>query len=375
MYKTVFDEIKAIRRGQDTSLLTGNDRYSVLVDEPDGSSTAYYYSTPIFTENGELVERKFKIGNRIIEFDGSSAKIKIMRDIVMVSKQGYCIIRLNDLIKHYDEFKVMYEKATVFPTLNGVAIKAICSSDDPFVFYITTDRAPFIIKGNSRSFAFMSDEFTPVFTISVIGALKNSCVVESATISYKELGDKDYCISVFPDSDVGMEVLFEINSYEPKLFHDTTVESKHPSMCNPYGSAAYLGITPYAGEQWMYSRLDNSKLFSLSDKEIVSARLYIPKLCEANSNLSLFESSERFCSMGSDWNTKTPPGRLIVESYNFDNYLVFDLTSEFVDFEKENSFLMNGVVMVPPQTSSGVALATADNYICPQVLALNYYPV
>ena len=78
MSKTLFDEIKTIRRGQEARFMTDCDRYSVVVDETNGSHTAYYFSTPIFNNNGKFINRKFNINDKNIYFDGSNATIKVI---------------------------------------------------------------------------------------------------------------------------------------------------------------------------------------------------------------------------------------------------------------------------------------------------------
>lgn len=373
MDRTFFDTENSIRNSRESNYTFGDDRYSVVFNENNGSYTAYYYSTPIINSKGDPVERKFILKGNSVEFEGSNSKIKMMRNIYMESQDGYCILKLNRMITSYDEFEVRYENATASPTMNGVAIKTKCSRKLPFVFSLSIDQLPSYLYLNDRTAALMKDEFTPIITISVIGILKNNYVVENANIECEESGNKEYKLSVFPNCDKEEQVLFEINHHEPKLLHDTTVESDHPFMNNPFGSIAYVGNTPFSGEQWLYSRFNNSMLYNFNDKEIISAKLYIPKYSEKSLRASLYRASDRFCSLKSNWENRIKPGQFISEANNFAGYSVFDLTSEFVDETSRQLLFENGMVIIPQNNKTYVSLSTADNYLFPQIFALKYY--
>ena len=58
---SVFDEIAMLRKDAPIEIDQRNhNRYRVVLDEQDGSKTAYYFSTPIYNNRtGKLVDMRF----------------------------------------------------------------------------------------------------------------------------------------------------------------------------------------------------------------------------------------------------------------------------------------------------------------------------
>lgn len=77
--QSVFEEIRQLRGGLPMAIDRGNtNRYRVLVSEKDGSTTAYYFSTPIYNKKSrrliDLALRETPQGLRAV---GSNAEITV----------------------------------------------------------------------------------------------------------------------------------------------------------------------------------------------------------------------------------------------------------------------------------------------------------
>jgi hypothetical protein len=176
-----------------------------------------------------------------------------------------------------------------------------------------------------------------------------------------------------PVSSIGNAVMFEINLYEPKLFQDTTVESKNPGENNAFGSTAFIGDSETFGEQWLYSRLDYSKISEVVGREIRKVILHIPQYNDSRVALDVFTPVQRFCSFGSTWDNKIAYAAKTAESSAMQRYHNLDLTALLTD-RRNHSFIMpEGLVLKSKIKGSGyAAVATGDNYFTPQILEINY---
>ena len=75
--RSVLKEISRLRKGKPISVDRHNsNRYRVVVQEDDGSKTAYYFSTPIYNnKTRKMVDAKFKSSDGTIYATGSNANI------------------------------------------------------------------------------------------------------------------------------------------------------------------------------------------------------------------------------------------------------------------------------------------------------------
>ena len=219
----------------------------------------------------------------------------------------------------------------------------------------------------------MSERFRPFVSFSCIGTSDaNGNIIAPAKISYQKITDRKYTVSVIPCSSLGKSVLIEANLYEPKLFQDTTVESKNAKANNAFGSIGFIGSTKEFGEQWLYSRPDFTKMSALNDKKILRAVLHIPKLNTGSIELTSSKVAARFCSFGSTWDNKIAEASTFNESQITDNYINLNLMPVLTD--KQGSLQRGeGFILKAKRKNTGFSvIATGDNYLFPQILEVNY---
>lgn len=368
---SVVDEIKRLRSGDMRIDYNNNNRYCVVLDEDNGSKTAYYFTTPIYNiKTRRAVDLCFSKTDTSINLLGSNSVITINGNITMKSEYGSCKVLMQEPVTYVSAQKLKCGNSTLHPTTNGLMFSTV---SDNITFEIQTEAPIFDIRYNEKYFSVMSEKFRPFITVSCIGAAdENGDVIAPAKISYQKIGDKKIIMNVCACDVFSKKIMFEINMYEPKLFQDTTVESNNPTVNNSFGGMAFIGNTRQYGEQWLYSRLDHSKLSELIDRRVLKAVLHIPQYNLSNMPLGVFKAAARFCSFGSNWNNKIPASQSIVTSISNNKYLHIDMT-EFLTDDSGRMVYTDGMIVKPQlKGAKFCAIATADNCYTPQIIEINY---
>ena len=146
----------------------------------------------------------------------------------MENPEGSCVISLSEHISHVSGTEIVCANKRFYPTTNGIAIRNLCSDGNGCTFSIEISKPFLEARANDKCFALMSERFRPFVAFSCIGTSDaNGNIISPAKISYQKITDRKYTLSVVPCSSLGKSVLIEANLYEPKLFQDTTVESKN----------------------------------------------------------------------------------------------------------------------------------------------------
>lgn len=372
---SIINEISRLRKGSPLIIdYKDSNKYRVVALEANGTKTAYYFTTPVYSsETGKMLDMKFRYKNGIVCSEGSNSSISVSDCIRIKNIEGSCTVFLSGSVRPVSENEFLFGNDRVFPTTNGIAIRSNCTEEAPFVFTIETNRVLSGIRANDKYFALMSERFRPFLVFSCIGTSDaNRNIISPAKISYEKITDEKYTVTVTPCSSLGKSVLVEVNLYEPKLFLDTTVESKNRRTNNAFGGVAFVGNTDEFGEQWLYSKVDYTKISEVNEKSILSAVLHIPKLNNAPIVLSAYKTATRFCSFGSTWVNKIAESTAISDSRTADRYIELNLTSLFTDKEKK-LLKSDGFILKPKNKNVGFsAISTADNYLFPQILEINY---
>jgi hypothetical protein len=304
---------------------------------------------------------------------GSNANITVGSNIRMENSEGSCVISLSEHISHISETEIVYVNNRLYPTTNGVAIRSLCNEGKGCTFSVEVNKPFLEIRANDKYFALMSERFRPFASISSIGTSDaNGNIIAPAKISYQKITDRKYTVCVLPCSSLGESVLIEANLYEPKLFQDTTVESKNAKVNNAFGSVGFIGSTKEFGEQWLYSRPDFTKMSELNDKKILRAVLHLPKLNTGAVELTSSKVAARFCSFGSTWDNKIAEAAAFNESRITDHYIDFNFMPVLAD--KQGRLQRGeGFILKAKRKNSGFSVvATGDNYFFPQILEVNY---
>lgn len=368
MRNGIIGEIRALRKGKPIQVDYRNrNRYRVVLQEENGTRTAYYFSTPIYhIRSGKLLDFTFHREGDVCYAVGSNSRITVQEDVLMENEEGYCRTSLYGAMGSGRE--------VLYPTANGVAYKVKCSWTNPYPLRISVG-LPFLqIRENGKYFALMREEFRPFVSVSCIGTVcESGQVVAPAEIRYERIDDRQYLLHITPCNAAADYVLFEVNLYEAKLFQDTTVESENPGMNNAFGGTAFIGNTKKYGEQRLYSRVDCSKLPELTDRRIIKGILHLPRLGGANIPLLAKEVSARFCSFGSNWDNKIAPVALETDAQDKNGYVDLDITHWMT--EPVTGFLKHteGLVLRAKRKEAGfTVLATGDSYYAPQILEISF---
>ncbi len=374
--QSVLGEIEKLRNGSPIIIDYHNsNRYRLVVQENNGTKTAYYFSTPIYSRRTrKMIDVKFQSNGVAIFSTGSNTNITVSRNVLMENAEGSCSIELPQNCNLISSQEVRCGSMVLIPTTNGVAFKCALKTNEKATFTIEVGQPFLNVRANDRCFALMKERFRPFVVFSCIGSIDAvGNVIAPAKIEYQKLTDKRYRIAVFATSPLAKYVLLEANLYENKLFQDTTVESMNPSTNNAFGSVGFIGNSSAYGEQWLYSRLDYSRIPEIMDKRIQKAVLHMPKFNQSNVELSAYKVSARFCSFGSTWDNKIPGETPVSDSSSKSGYQSLDFTSLLVDSRTKTITKSEGLILKPKIKGSGFsAIATGDSYLAPQIMEINF---
>lgn len=352
-----------------------SNRYCLVLQEIDGSKTAYYFSTPIYNrDTRKLIDISFRLTNGNICTTGSNSQITLADSVLMTNVEGSCSIKLPQNCDFVSSKEARCGNITLNPTVNGVVFKCAIKKNEKNCFIVNVAEPFLNIRANDRCFALMRERFKPFVVFSCIGAAdKTGDIIAPAKIEYQKLTDNKYRLEFSSTSPMAEYIIFEANLYENKLFQDTTVESKNPTMNNTFGSVAFLGNSLAYGEQWLYSRLDYSKISEIMDKRIRKAVLHIPKLSKGQTQLSATNVKARFCSFGSNWSNKIASGEPISDSSVSTSYQSLDITNLLVEPRTGTITQSEGMILRTRDKSNEFSvITTGDSYYCPQILEVNF---
>lgn len=374
--QSVLSEISKLRSGAPIVIdYRNSNRYRLVVQENNGTRTAYYFSTPIYNQRTrKLVDMRLQSNGETICTTGSNANIMLSHKLLMENDEGSVLMELPHkptLISSQEAYCGSY---TISPTTNGVVFKCDVGDSMVTVFAVEAGQPYLNIRANDRYFALMKEAFRPLIVLSCIGSLDASGnVIAPAKLEYQKITDKTYRISVSATSSLARAILLEVNMYENKLFQDTTVESMNPSTNNAFGGVGFIGNSSAYGEQWLYSRLDYSRISEVMDKRVNKIVFHIPKLNQSRVELSAFKVTARFCSFGSNWGNKISDGAQVSDSVTMSGYQSLDITSLLVDQRTKTILSSEGLILKSKIKNSGFSvIATGDSYFAPQILEINY---
>lgn len=374
--QSVLGEISKLRRGSPIIIDYHNsNRYRLVVQESNGTKTAYYFSTPIYSRRTrKMIDVKFQSNGDAIFSTGSNTNITVSKNVLIENAEGSCSIELSQNCNLISSQKVRCGSMVLIPTTNGVAFKCALKTNEKATFTIEVGQPFLNVRANDRCFALMKERFRPFVVFSCIGTVDTSGdVIAPAKIEYQKLTDRRYRIAIFSTSPLAQSVLFEANLYENKLFQDTTVESMNPSTNNAFGSVGFIGNSSAYGEQWLYTRLDYSRIPEIMDKRIQKAVLHMPKLNQSKVEFSAYKVSARFCSFGSNWDNKIPGETPVSDSSSQNGYQSLDFTSLLIDGRTKTITKSEGLILKPKVKGSGFSvIATGDSYLAPQIMEINF---
>ena len=367
---TALKEICELRQEKTFNVdLQNRNRYCVVIKKSAGF-TSYCFSSPVYrAEDGKLVRRQFDAQGESFVFIGSDGRITAYRgNLTLSGKYGSVAIRLPDADYCLQNGNLCGNNWVLHPTFNGVHVQI---NTPQWATKLTVDRDFEKVRQTKKGFAIMQGEFNPFCTVIPLVSFDEDQNVFPTVLCVEKEGRRKYSLSLTASE--GGSVSFEINLYEQKLFQDTTVESLHPEENNAFGGVAFLGRTPWMGEQWLYSRPDLGKIPEFYSVEVSRVLLHIPYWCGAENSISLYAATKRFCSFGSTWETKKEHTPRVTSSAVNGAYLTFDLSGILSDVSNRHIRYSPGIVFKKSGfLSSYVAISTGDTCMYPQILEIQY---
>ncbi len=370
---SVLKEIEKIRR-RDSEPVPDEpaNRYMLLYRNRDRTKTAYCFSVPIRNQktNG-IVDLCFRHRPQGSMFTGSGATVTVGESVILSDPYGGCCIRLPGKLYRKTGNAVFFDcfSAELRPTLNGVLLLADGGGEARKMEFTLNAEPRFTsVRANGKYFSVMREKFIPHVTVSCIGVWnREEKVTAPCELHHRKIGDAEYAMTVTASGQKG-RIAVEINLQEPKLFQDTTVESRHPSLNNAFGGISFLGESGSFGEQWLYSRLESTGIPQLQGREILRSVLHIPQAGCSQHPLTVHRIAARFCSFGSDWGNRIAVSDPIAESTASDGYYHFDLTRGLHNLERRSE---NFVIRAKTPDRPAV-IPTGDSFFMPQILEVTY---
>lgn len=373
---TVLNEIDRLRNGRPYNLdINNTNRYRIVVNEQNGTKTAYCFSSPIFDSGGRIIDLSLLQHGDEIVFTGSDSEV-IFEDgsLKLKNSNGVCSLKLNGPILEVTDRCAYSSNTEISPTLNGLVFKARCDNGRSYSTVLTVDKIPYGLRANNKALSIMTSHFKPFVTISCIGAFNSDDVpFAPCELQFHQLNDTEYFINVVSTVEKADYIMFEVNCHEPKLFLDTTVESRHTRDNNAFGGIAYIGTTDVFGEQWLYSRPELSVIYELFGESIHSVVMNIPNLNHCTGALSVYGISSRFCSFGSNWENKISMAEELGGATSLKDYHRIDITELLTDQPVGRLKLTEGLIIKPKSKDGKVAvIPTGDSCYAPQILEVNF---
>lgn len=377
--KTVLDTVKQVRGAQPFALSERNQNiYRILLDEPNGEKTAYYFNSPLYRRrDGCLIDKRFVSQNNMLVFEGSNATILYTNGkFDMHDYLGNLLVQFGTREPLKNMFGSLHgSNLHIQPTFNGISVEASCQEGTPFCFTIRTSETFEKIKSNTKYVAFMRTKFEPFFIISPLYArISGRKDLIPCTISITPEEDNTYLVTIQAATHEPHTILFEINLYEGKFFQDTTVESEAPNRNNCYGSVSFLGQTAALGEQWLYTKTSRTKVFDIENIPIQSVRMFIPVFQKGNILPMAYLPLERFCSFGSTWKKKVPCTENLTTAQYDQEYYILDLSDLLINPSTHFLRQTEGFILRLTDNNNGCSvIATGDCCIASQFLEIKYH--
>lgn len=373
---SVIQEIEKVRGGSSANMIELlSNRNTFFCQESDRTKTAYCFGVPIRNiQTNNIVDLRFQHHKRGSTFMGSEAKISIADTASLSNRHGRCDIAFQGSIFKKTEDAVYLNGddycMEIHPTLNGLMAIMDChvAQAQPRLT-LRLDRTFESTRASDKYFSVMRDKFTPLITVSCIGAVNAyGKVIAPCEVHNRKCSGTEYVLTFSAICKTKARIAFEINMQETKLFQDTTVESQHPKQNNAFGGISFLGKSKHFGEQWLYERLEISNISQLQGKKILKTILHIPRLGHSDTPLTVNRISTRFCSFGSNWENKIAITDPISESSFSNGYYHLDMTRLFGNLrQKSENFVIRGKAASKP-----AIIPTGDNFYAPQILEVQY---
>lgn len=372
---SAFERIKTLMKDGTDKKIGMLNRYAIGVKELPGRSFAFLFSTPVYYQGGMPIPGRFSQKKELYYFKGSSCLVEITPTGVTFQREwGDACIRFEteqEFVLDEQRRYLQSKEMKIYPTFNGIAVHQYHTQKTELVFD-TTIKSELKPKSNGKYFAYRVEKLRPSFVINAMFAQNTAQTVFSGVrLTSKKKSATQYQITMQSMDAAAEHLAWEANFYEPKLIHDTTVESKSPKANNVFGDVAFLGSTRDFGTQYLYLRFDYDKLSDVKTTDITRVTLHIPYYGIQGNSFQVSAPFARFCSFESNWKNRMGSIDLPVDCTIREGVVSFDL-SKYMLTDRGSLIVTNGIVLRMTEKKDYAILATADNYLTPQILEFEY---
>lgn len=148
--QAVLNEIVKLRGGGPIVIdYSNSNRYRLVVQENNGTKTAYCFSTPIYNaKTRKLVDLKFHKDGDTICAIGSNANITLSQNLMMENAEVSVSLKLPEKPMLISPQQAQSGSCVIFPTTNGVAIRCDVNGTSVKTFSIDVGRPHFSVRAN-----------------------------------------------------------------------------------------------------------------------------------------------------------------------------------------------------------------------------------
>lgn len=347
------------------------NRYCIRLNTSLGKE-AYYFASPIYNASSrKLVQRRFLPNGSEFCFVGSNCAVAVSGTgiILRQEERNFTLTFPRTQVWQIRDGHLESADYTVYPTCNGICLGG---SVERLCFGYSAHVPKQTIRVSKNCLCWMEQQFKPAVVVSALtagGAGQNVPLVVTSEQASEHTGS----IRFSATEPILRRGWMEVHFYEPKLIQDTPVSGRLPTENNAFGSIAFIGKSAFYGAQWLYTRLDVSKMQELRGAYVREMKLYLPCLSGNAAVPELYGLTARFCSFGSNWNNKVgrseDGGRSVLAIPHF---LCLDLTRFYTNRARLTESV--GTVLTPSHfgKSGCHVIATGDCGAMPPVLCVKY---
>lgn len=347
-----------------------SNRYCIRLNTPNGKE-AYYFASPIYNAySRKLVRRLFLQSGSEFRFCGSNCSVTVTGTQISL-RQGDRSLTLTFRRQQLWQLRDGHLESAdyaVYPTCNGICLGG---KVETLRFGYSARVSHRSVRISQNCLCWMEQQFKPAVVVSALtaeGAGKNVPL----RVRLEQTSESAGTVFFETTDPVFRRGWLEIDFYEPKLIQDTPVSGRFPKENNAFGPVAWIGKSAFYGTQWLYTRLDVSKIQELRSAHIREMKLYLPRLSGGTAAPELYGLTARFCSFGSNWDNKVGQaegGQAVTVT---PHYLCLDLTRFYTNRARLTESV--GTVLTPSRTwEPGChTVATGDCTAMPPILCVKY---
>ena len=321
-----------------------------------GSCYDYYFSCPIYGQDGELINLEFKkkVTGELV-YSGYNLKIYFQSngDLIFEQESGVFTVKVMD--KKFSTLfdgKLFFENCVIEPTYNGVIIK---HKGEKCRFKIETDSKKSIEDKGGTVLLSGNHMDTFAMIIGLVGYADGKVTECSPHIQcYSE---KEFYINVCCPN--AAEISFEICAYCPKFIADTVVKQGDQNFSGPFSGVC---CSYKDEEKRLLFRPTNILMHYLKNGQNNKITLYLPRLYGEKFVVRKLLNS--WCSFRTTWQECPMYEDRTLDCMIEGDKITLDLTKEY----GKNVVTGYGFMLKRKSEIEHIAVSTGDSLYFPYII-------